>query len=130
MLGTQAARWQETAPGSGRFAAPRNLGGGPLAPTLAQVTDAAGRTVLFGLRFARLEGQGGANTREIVALEERSPGGAFGRWRSLGTPEPRPVRGRRVGTPAAVATPDGRVHLFARTAAKGLAMQVRSAGGQ
>ncbi|MEU3964737.1 PIG-L family deacetylase [Streptomyces buecherae] len=130
VLGTQAACWRETAPGSGRFAPPRNLGGGPLAPTLAQVTDAAGRTVLFGLRFARLEGQGGANTREIVTLEQRSPGGAFGRWRGLGTPETRPVRGRRVGTPTAVATPDGRVHLFARTAAKGLATRVRSASGQ
>ncbi|MFE6779654.1 PIG-L family deacetylase [Streptomyces sp. NPDC057702] len=130
VLGTQAARWRETAPGSGRWSAPDNLGGGPLAPALTQVTDAAGRAVLVGLRFARLEGQGGANTREIVVRQERAPGGGWERWTSLGTPEQRPVRGRRVGTPTAVATPDGRVHLFARTATKGLATRVRSAAGR
>ncbi|MYU10848.1 PIG-L family deacetylase, partial [Streptomyces sp. SID8361] len=31
VLGTQAVRWRETAPGSGRFGAPLGLGGGPLA---------------------------------------------------------------------------------------------------
>ncbi|MFT2014308.1 PIG-L family deacetylase [Streptomyces sp. 796.1] len=129
VLGLQAARWRETAPGSGRWAAPQNLGGGPLAPALAQVTDAAGRVVLFGLRFTHLEGQGGGNVRELVALEQRTPGGGWRPWRSLGTPEQRPVRGRRVGTPVALATADGRVHLFARTAAKGLATRVRAADG-
>ncbi|MBB5937368.1 PIG-L family deacetylase [Streptomyces zagrosensis] len=130
VLGTQAARWRETAPGSGRWSPPQNLGGGPLAPALAVVTDAAGRTVLLGLRFSLLEGQGGGNAREIVVLEQRTPDGEWGRWTSLGTPERRPMRGRRVGTPAAVATPDGRVHLFARTAAKGVATRVREANGR
>ncbi|MBH5335424.1 PIG-L family deacetylase [Streptomyces pactum] len=129
VLGTQAVQWRETSPGSGRFGAPRNLGGGPLAPTLSAVRDTTGRQLLFGLRFSALEGQGQGNARDIVVLEEISPGGAFGGWHRLGTPHDDPEDSRRVGAPVAVATPDGRVHLFVRTAGKGLATRVRDAGG-
>ncbi|WP_431042776.1 PIG-L family deacetylase [Streptomyces sp. P1-3] len=130
VLGTRAVRWQETSRGSGRFGAPRNLGGGPLAPALAAVKDTVGRQLLFALRFSELQGQGRPNTREIVVLEERTPGGAFRPWTSLGTPDADPEHGRRVGAPAAVATPDGRVHLFVRTAGKGIATRVRDRSGQ
>ncbi|WP_232544245.1 PIG-L family deacetylase [Streptomyces buecherae] len=129
VLGTQAVRWRETAPGSGRWGAPHNLGGGPLAPALCAVVDRAGKQLVFALRFAALEGQGGANVRELVVLEQRRAGGPFRPWRGLGTPEEDPERGRRVGCPVAIATPDGRVHLFARTADKGLATRVRDARG-
>ncbi|MFI1331449.1 PIG-L family deacetylase [Streptomyces sp. NPDC020845] len=128
-LGAQAVRWRETAPGSGRFGAPQGLGGGPLAPALCAVRDARGRHVLVALRFSALDGQGGANTRELVALEQRTPGGPFRAWTGLGTPDSDPEHGRRVGCPAAVATPDGRVHLFVRTADKGLATRIRDANG-
>ncbi|MFH8366254.1 PIG-L family deacetylase [Streptomyces sp. NPDC018031] len=129
VLGTHAVRWRETAPRSGRFGAPRNLGGGPLAPTLCAVRDTTGRQLLFALRFSGLAGQGRDNTRDIVVLEERTPDGPFGAWQSLGTPHDDPEDGRRVGAPVAVATPDGRVHLFVRTADKGLATRVRTATG-
>ncbi|MDX3226505.1 PIG-L family deacetylase [Streptomyces sp. ME19-01-6] len=128
-LGAQAVRWRETAPGSGRFGAPQGLGGGPMAPALCAVRDSRGRHVLVSLRFSALDGQGGANTRELVALEQRTPGGPFRAWTGLGTPDSDPEQGRRVGCPAAVATPDGRVHLFVRTADKGLATRVRDAAG-
>ncbi|MFD8869738.1 PIG-L family deacetylase [Streptomyces sp. NPDC059590] len=130
VLGAQAVRWRETAPGSGRFGAPRGLGGGPLAPALCAVRDSRGREVLIALRFSALDGQGGANTRELVALEQHTPGGQFRAWTGLGTPEGDPERGRRVGCPTAVATPDGQVHLFVRTADKGLATRVRDAAGR
>ncbi|MFI0735842.1 PIG-L family deacetylase [Streptomyces sp. NPDC021225] len=130
VLGAQAVRWRETAPGSGRFGPPRGLGGGPLAPALCAVRDSRGREVLIALRFSALDGQGGANTRELVALEQHTPGGQFRAWTGLGTPEGDPERGRRVGCPTAVATPDGRVHLFVRTADKGLATRVRDAAGR
>ncbi|MET8177890.1 PIG-L family deacetylase [Streptomyces sp. NPDC005336] len=130
VLGTQAVRWRETTPGGGRFGAPLGLGGGPLAPALCAVRDSAGRQVLIALRFAALEGQGGANLRESVVLEQRRADGPFRAWTGLGTPETTPEHGRRVGCPAAVATPDGRVHLFVRTADKGLATRVRDATGR
>ncbi|MGW5861282.1 PIG-L family deacetylase [Streptomyces sp. NPDC055239] len=130
VLGTQAVRWRETALGSGHFGTPQNLGGGPLAPTLSAVVDAAARHLLFGLRFSALDGQGRADTREIVVLEQHEPDGTFGPWRRLGTPDTDAERGRRVGCPVAVATPDHRVHLFARTAAQDLATRIRKASGR
>ncbi|MFE5161506.1 PIG-L family deacetylase [Streptomyces sp. NPDC056697] len=129
VLGAQAVRWRETAPGSGRFGVPLGLGGGPLAPALAAVRDSEGRQALFALRFAALGGQGAADLREIVVLEQRRPDGPFRAWTGLGTPETSSEHGRRVGCPAAVATADGRVHLFVRTADKGLATRVRDASG-
>ncbi|UQI43079.1 PIG-L family deacetylase [Streptomyces sp. HU2014] len=129
VLGTQAVRWAETSPGSGRWGEPQNLGGGPLAPALASVRDSEGRRLLFALRFSALEGRGRPDTREIVVLEQRSPDGPFKAWQGLGNPEHRPDRGRRVGMPAAVAGPDGRVHLFVRNAGKGVSSRVREADG-
>ncbi|MEU6392360.1 PIG-L family deacetylase [Streptomyces sp. NPDC046939] len=130
VLGTKAVRWRETRPGSGRFGAPDDLGGGPLAPALSAVTDAAARHLLFGLRFSALDGQGRADTREVVVLEQRGPDGRFAAWRGLGAPERDAVRGRHVGCPVAVATPDHRVHVFARTAAQGLATRIRDTSGR
>ncbi|MEU2868985.1 PIG-L family deacetylase [Streptomyces olivoreticuli] len=130
VLGTQAVRWQETSAGSGRWGEPQNLGGGPLAPALASVKDAAGRRLLFALRFSALAGQGRPDTREIVVLEQGSPDGAFKDWKPLGNPEHKADRGRRVGMPAAIATPDGRVHLFVRNAGKGVSSRVREADGK
>ncbi|GHF57279.1 hypothetical protein GCM10010218_43300 [Streptomyces mashuensis] len=129
VLGLQAVRWQETGPGSGRWGEPQNLGGGPLAPALAAVKDTAGHHLVFGLRFSALEGQGRANSREIVVLEQRTPGGAFKPWQGLGNPEHKAERGRRTGPPVAVATPDGRVHLFVRNAGKGLSSRIREPDG-
>ncbi|MBB5121526.1 LmbE family protein [Streptomyces eurocidicus] len=129
VLGTQAVRWAETSAGSGRWGEPQNLGGGPLAPALASVRDSEGRRLLFALRFSALEGRGRPDTREIVVLEQRSPDGPFKAWQGLGNPEHRPDRGRRVGMPAAVAAPDGRVHLFVRNAGKGVSGRVREADG-
>lgn len=130
VLGMQAVRWQETSPGSGRWGEPRNLGGGPLAPAVAAVKDSEGRRLVFALRFSGLEGQGRSNSREIVVLEEHAPGGSFNAWKGLGNPEHKAERGRRVGLPAAVATSDGRVHLFVRNAGKGLSSRVREANGK
>ncbi|GAA2940233.1 PIG-L family deacetylase [Streptomyces enissocaesilis] len=129
VLGLRVARWRETARGSGAWGAPDDLGGGPLAPALGAATFEDGRQLLFGLRFSALTGHGAPNTREIVVLEQRAPGGRFGAWAGLGNPEKRHDRGRRIGSPVAVAAPDGRVHLFVRNADKGISTRVRGAAG-
>ncbi|MFF4082439.1 PIG-L family deacetylase [Streptomyces sp. NPDC001777] len=128
VLGLRAARWRESAPGSGLFEAADDLGGGPLAPVLGSATTADGRHLLFGLRFAALGGHGSDNEREIVLLEQGAPGGAFRAWRGLGNPSAGADHGRRIGVPVAVAAPDDRVHLFVRNAEKGLSTRVRDAG--
>ncbi|GGU34875.1 hypothetical protein GCM10010274_22480 [Streptomyces lavendofoliae] len=129
VLGLRAVRWRETAPGSGQWGEPGDLGGGPLAPALGGVTLEDGRQLLFGLRFAALGGHGGPNRREVVLLEQREPGGPFLAWTGLGNPERRDDRGRRLGVPVAVTGGDGRVHLFVRDADKGVAGRVRDTDG-
>ncbi|MFD7613300.1 PIG-L family deacetylase [Streptomyces sp. NPDC059828] len=130
VLGLRTVRWRETAPGSGQWGAPQDLGGGPLAPALGSAALPDGRQLLFGLRFAALGGHGGDNRREVVLLEQRAAGGEFLAWQGLGNPERDDDRGRRIGVPVAVAAPDGRVHLFVRNADKGLSTRVRSTDGR
>ncbi|MGW4232523.1 PIG-L family deacetylase [Streptomyces sp. NPDC004980] len=130
VLGLRVARWRETEPGSGVWGPPHDLGGGPLAPVLGTATAADGRLLLFGLRFAALGGHGGDNEREIVVLEQHTPGGGFLPWRGLGNPSPGPGQGRRIGVPVAVTAPDGRIHLFVRNAEKGLSTRVREGDGR
>ncbi|MFF8598669.1 PIG-L family deacetylase [Streptomyces sp. NPDC015232] len=129
VLGLRAVRWRERERGGGEFGEPEDLGGGPLAPVLAPAALADGRLLLFGVRFAALSGRGGANRREVVLLEQRSPGGAFRAWQGLGSPEREDDRSRRIGAPVALAAPDGRVHLFVRNADKGVSTRVRAADG-
>ncbi|MFF1835186.1 PIG-L family deacetylase [Streptomyces sp. NPDC058231] len=128
VLGLRAVRWRETAPGSGVWGEPDDLGGGPLTPVLGGAVTADGRQLLFGLRLAALSGHGAADEREIVLLEQRSRGGSFRAWWGLGNPERNNRgRGRRIGVPVAVTAPDGRVHLFVRNADKGVSTRVRDA---
>ncbi|MER7533564.1 PIG-L family deacetylase [Streptomyces sp. NPDC097704] len=127
VLGLRAVRWRESAPGV--WGEPVDLGGGPLAPALGSAVLGDGRVMLLGVRFAALDGHGGANRREVVLLEQRSPGGAFLAWRGLGNPERTDDRSRRIGSPVALAAPDGRVHLFVRNADKGVSTRVRAADG-
>ncbi|MGW8766371.1 PIG-L family deacetylase [Streptomyces sp. NPDC055815] len=127
VLGLRAVRWRESAPGV--WGEPADLGGGPLAPALGSAVLPDGRVLLLGVRFAALDGHGGANRREVVLLEQRSPGGGFLAWRGLGNPERSDDRGRRIGAPVAVTAPDGRVHLFVRNADKGVSTRVRAGDG-
>lgn len=130
VLGLRTVRWRETRPGSGQWGAPDDLGGGPLAPALGAATLKDGRHLLFALRFAGLGGRGEDNRREIVLLEQGTPGGAFLAWKGLGSPERDDDRGRRIGVPVSVASPDGRVHLFVRNADKGISTRVRDTDGR
>ncbi|WP_328537221.1 PIG-L family deacetylase [Streptomyces sp. NBC_00344] len=130
VLGLRAVRWRETAPGSGQWGPPDDLGGGPLAPALGGTALADGTQLLFGLRFSSLAGHGAANTREVVLLQQRAPGGEFAAWTGLGNPETDPDSGRRIGVPVTVTAPDGRVHLFVRNASQGISSRVRDAAGR
>ncbi|MET9363027.1 PIG-L family deacetylase [Streptomyces sp. NPDC006632] len=127
VLGLRAVRWSRGA--DDRWGAPQDLGGGPLAPVLAGATLPDGRQLLFALRFSSLQGRAGANTREVVMAEQTAAAGEFTVWKGLGNPERGDDRGRRIGPPVAVAAPDGRVHLFVRTADRGVSTRVREAGG-
>ncbi|GAU70545.1 hypothetical protein SSP35_20_00410 [Streptomyces sp. NBRC 110611] len=129
VLDQQAAMWTETAPGSGRWSGPRLLGGGPLVPHIAVSLTEDGRWQLFAERLSGLTAAPRGNRREIVALEQKSRGGAFGSWVSLGNPEADPVRGRRVGAPVVARNADGSAQVFVRNWAKGVSTARQTADG-
>ncbi|MFD8996772.1 PIG-L family deacetylase [Streptomyces abikoensis] len=129
VLDQQAAMWQETAPGSGTWDGPKLLGGGQLLPTLTASLTKDGRWQLFAERIAGLGVKPEENRREIVTVEQRSKGGAFGGWTSLGNPETDPTRGRRVGAPVVARNADGSLQLFARNWAKGVATRQQQPDG-
>ncbi|MFJ6696076.1 PIG-L family deacetylase [Streptomyces sp. NPDC091272] len=120
VVGLRLVRWPAAAGGWGP---PEDLGGGPLAPTLGQAVTKGGGQLLFAVRFAALDGHGGANEREVVQYDGRA-------WTSLGNPERRRDRGRRIGVPVAATAGDGSVHLFVRNAAKGVSTRLRDASGR
>ncbi|MGW2027996.1 PIG-L family deacetylase [Streptomyces decoyicus] len=118
VLGGMAYCWAETRPGSGSFGAPVPVGGELLQGQIHVVRRPGGALQLFASRTV-LPGRNAAHRREVLTAPQSgtAPDGSplFARWESLGSPDPDPVRSLETGFPAAVATPDGTVHVFVRT---------------
>lgn len=118
VLGGAAYCWAETRPGSGGFGAPVRVGGDALQGQIHVVRRPDGALQLFASRTV-LPGRNAAHRRELVTAVQRgtAPDGvpAFARWESLSSPDADPVRSLEIGFPAAVAAPDGTVHVFVRT---------------
>ncbi|MEU1075169.1 MULTISPECIES: PIG-L family deacetylase [unclassified Streptomyces] len=129
VLSGQAVMWQETTRGSGTWGAPIRVGGDGIAPGLTALLDAQGCWHLFAARITGLGPHPRDNRRDLAHTRQTRPGGAFGAWTSLGTPDRDPERGRRVGTPAVARAGDGTLHLFARNWERGIATRVQHPDG-
>ncbi|MEV5479947.1 MULTISPECIES: PIG-L family deacetylase [Streptomyces] len=118
VLGGRAYCWAETRPGSGSFGAPVPVGGALLQGQIHVVRRPDGTLQLFASRTV-LPGRHTDHHRELLTAPQTGTGPegapAFARWESLGSPDADPVRSLEIGFPAAVATPDGTVHVFVRT---------------
>ncbi|MFD9792522.1 PIG-L family deacetylase [Streptomyces sp. NPDC059070] len=129
VLSGRAVMWRETTHGSGTWGAPTPVGGDGLLPGLTALLDKDGCWQLFAARITGLGPHPRDNRRDLACTGQTRPGGAFGPWASLGTPDPDAERGRRVGTPVVAEGHDGTLYLFARTWARGIATRVRRPGG-
>ncbi|WP_329395082.1 PIG-L family deacetylase [Streptomyces melanogenes] len=129
VLGGQAAMWQETEPGGGRWTAPKLLAGNGLLPGLTASPTRDGRWQLFAERVVSLGARAKDNRREIVMTEQTRQGGPFRAWVSLGTPDRDPEHGRRVGGPVVTRGADGTTWLFVRNWAKGVSVRSQRADG-
>lgn len=129
VLGGQAAMWQETEPGSGKWTAPKLLAGKGLLPGLTALLTKDGRRQLFAERVVSLGPGAKDNRREIVTTEQPRQGGPFPAWSSLGAPDHDPERARRVGGPVVTRGADGTTWLFARNWAKGVSVRTQRADG-
>ncbi|MGE7432797.1 PIG-L family deacetylase [Kitasatospora sp. NPDC001175] len=129
LLDGQAAMWQESAPGSGKWGEPQLLDGDGLLPGITASLAEDGRWQLFAERMASLGPATADNRREIVTAVQSAKGGPFGAWTSVGNPESDPDHGRRVGGPVLARNADGTTQLFVRNWAKGVSTRQQRADG-
>ncbi|MDT9688087.1 PIG-L family deacetylase [Streptomyces sp. P9(2023)] len=115
-----AAEWQ----------GPVLLPGGGLDSGVTSVRLPDGRIAVFGTRTT-LDGTAGSYRREVVTTEQSAPGGSFGPWRSLGTPERDDARGTSdISAPAVAVDGTGRATVVLRDSAHRLtASEQRPDGG-
>ncbi|MFF6792145.1 PIG-L family deacetylase [Streptomyces filamentosus] len=116
-------------PVGGTWRGPELLPGGGLDGGVSSVRLTDGRVAVFGTRTS-FEGPAGYR-REVVTTEQTAPGGAFGAWRSLGTPGARDEADRTpdISAPAVAVDGTGRLSLFLRDGDHRLAGRERTPAG-
>ncbi|WP_316784173.1 PIG-L family deacetylase [Streptomyces sasae] len=133
VLNGTARCWVETAPGSGAFGGPHDLGGEMLEGQLFALRHNDGRIQLFAARTVLPSGKR-AHRRELMAAIQRGTGDkgvpVFGAWESLGAPDSAPVKSLEMGYPAAVAGKDGVAHVFVRNWDGGVSHRSSVRGGK
>ncbi|BAL85380.1 hypothetical protein AMIS_1600 [Actinoplanes missouriensis 431] len=130
VLGGHVHVWQETAPGSGTWAAPVLLPGhGDLTPHIDVTAGSDGRLHLVGVRQPLTPSPLGQH-RIIVVATQPAPGAPFGGWTELGNPADdaadRTLRMREMGMPVAAVRPDGMLQIFVRNFGRGVSSRVQN----
>ncbi|OKJ69256.1 PIG-L family deacetylase [Streptomyces sp. CB02261] len=128
VLDGHLAAWRKPAAGSA-WRGPVLLPGGGLDSGVTSVTLPDGRIAVFGTRT--VFGGGPADYgREVVTTAQTAPGGAFGPWSSLGTPERDDDRGTSdISAPAVTVAADGRATLVLRDSRHRLTAREQRADG-
>ena len=128
VLDGRLATWRK-AVGAASWRGPVLLPGGGLDSGVTSVLLPDGRIAVFGTRTT-FGGGPSAYQREVVTVEQSAAGGAFGSWRSLGTPESDDARGTSdISAPAVTVGLDGRAILVLRDSGHRLAARERGADG-
>ncbi|MFF1510719.1 PIG-L family deacetylase [Streptomyces sp. NPDC058326] len=113
VLDGRLAAWRKPAAAT-TWAGPVLLPGGGLDSGVTSVTLPDGRIAVFGTRTVLTGGPAGYH-REVVTTAQTEPGGAFGPWLSLGTPERDDAGGTSdISAPAVTVAGDGRATLVLR----------------
>ncbi|MFC9594718.1 PIG-L family deacetylase [Streptomyces sp. NPDC056944] len=108
---------------------PELLPGAGLDSGITSVTLPDGRIAVFGTRTV-LGGDAAAYRREVVTTVQSAPGGAFGAWRSLGTPERSDAEGTSdISAPAVTVAADGRATVIVRDSLHRLTARAQLADG-
>ncbi|MFF3770395.1 PIG-L family deacetylase [Streptomyces sp. NPDC002232] len=113
VLDGHLATWRKAA-GSVTWRGPDLLPGAGLDSGVTSVTLPDGRIAVFGTRTVLGDGAAGYR-REVVTTVQAAPGGVFGAWRPLGTPERSDAEGTSdISAPAVTVAPDGRATVVLR----------------
>ncbi|MER6095324.1 PIG-L family deacetylase [Streptomyces sp. NPDC001728] len=117
VLDGHLAAWRQPA-GGGAWRGPALLPGGGLDSGVTSVALPDGRLAVYGTRttLSGLTGDGPTGyRREVVTTAQSAPGGAFGPWRSLGTPERNDASGTSdISAPAVTVDGEGRATVLLR----------------
>ncbi|MER7534596.1 PIG-L family deacetylase [Streptomyces sp. NPDC097704] len=106
VLDGRLAAWRKPADAVA-WRGPELLPGGGLDSGVTSVTLPDGRIAVFGTRTT-LGGSAADYRREVVTTVQDEPGGGFGPWLSLGTPERDDASGTSdISAPAVTVAPDG-----------------------
>ncbi|MFD3530827.1 PIG-L family deacetylase [Streptomyces sp. NPDC058664] len=128
VLDGHLAAWRKPADGT-VWQGPALLPGGGLDSGVTSVTLPDGRIAVFGTRTV-LEGAAADYHREVVTTAQTVPGGAFGPWLSLGTPEHGDAGGTSdISAPAVTVAGDGRATLVLRDSGHRLTAREQRADG-
>ncbi|MEV4426593.1 PIG-L family deacetylase [Streptomyces sp. R-07] len=128
VLDGRLAAWRKPADAVA-WRGPELLPGGGLDSGVTSVTLPDGRIAVFGTRTT-LGGDASAYRREVVTTVQSAPGGAFGPWHSLGTPERNDADGTSdISAPAVTVADDGRATLILRDSRHRLTAREQSADG-
>ncbi|MGW2305961.1 PIG-L family deacetylase [Streptomyces sp. NPDC001809] len=128
VLDGQLAAWRKPA-GGGAWQGPTLLPGGGMDSGVTSVSLPDGRIAVYGTRTLLAGGPAGYR-REVVSTEQTAPGGAFGPWRSLGTPERSDATGTSdISAPAVTVGADGRATLVLRDSLRRLTAREQGPDG-
>ncbi|MFE0091886.1 PIG-L family deacetylase [Streptomyces sp. NPDC058991] len=128
VLDRRLAVWHRAGPTAG-WTGPRLTGDGGIDGGVTSVRLPDGRIAVLGTRTT-LGARAADYRRDVVLSVQRSRGGDFGPWASLGTPERDDESGTSaISAPAAVVDPTGRLRVFVRDSAHRLTGRTGLPGG-
>ncbi|MFB6835985.1 PIG-L family deacetylase [Streptomyces sp. NPDC056361] len=128
VLDGRLAEWRKPA-GTEAWHGPELLPGGGLDSGVTSVALPDGRTAVFGTRTT-LGADASAYGREVVTTAQTTPGGAFGPWRSLGTPERDDAGGTSdISAPAVTVDDEGLATVLLRDSGHRLTAREQRADG-
>ncbi|MBM9621946.1 PIG-L family deacetylase [Streptomyces zhihengii] len=129
VLDTRLAVWHRAPGAGGAWSGPGLLPGTGLDSGVTPVRLPDGRIAVFATRTTLGEGPGDYR-RDVVTAVQRTPDGAFGPWRSLGTPERDDASGLSdISAPAAAVDRAGRITVYLRTSRYTLSSRAQRTDG-
>ncbi|MFD3947030.1 PIG-L family deacetylase [Streptomyces sp. NPDC058579] len=129
VLDGRLAVWTKSSGTAAEWQGPVLLAGAGLDSGVTSVRLPDGRISVFGTRTT-IGATAGTYRREVVSTEQSAPGGAFGAWRSLGTPEQNDALGMSdISGPAAAVDGTGRITVVVRDSAHRLQTREQQPNG-
>ncbi|MFG2641511.1 PIG-L family deacetylase [Streptomyces sp. NPDC048370] len=129
VLDGRLAVWTKSSGAHAGWQGPTLLAGTGLDSGVTSVRLPDGRIAVFGTRTT-IGSAAGNYRREVVSAEQSTPGGAFGPWRSLGTPEQNDALGMsNISGPAAAVDGTGRITVVVRDSAHRLTAREQQSTG-